>query len=70
MHKNSLENLYRPSRTITPNEPCAKKPVQVRVAESEYKEWMQLPVEVRNKALRETISNTIRSFREQSIKSA
>lgn len=70
MHQNSLKNLYKPSRTITPSEPCAKRPVQVRVAESEYQEWMELPVEVRNKALRETISNTIKSFKEQTIKTA
>lgn len=70
MHQNSLKNLYKPSRTITPNEPCAKRPVQVRVAESEYQEWMKLPVEVRNKALRETISSTIKSFKEQNVKTA
>lgn len=70
MHPNSLKNLYKPSRTITPDEPCAKRPVQVRVAQSEYEEWMKLPVELRNKALRETISSTIKSFKEQSIKSA
>ena len=70
MHENSLKNLYRPSRTISSEEPCAKKPVQVRVAESQYEEWMKLPVEVRNKALRKAISETISSFKKQSIKSA
>ena len=66
MNQNSLKNLYKPPRTITPNEPCAKNPVQVRIAKSEYEEWMKLPVEVRNQALRKTISSTIKAFKEQS----
>jgi hypothetical protein len=62
MHPNSLKNLQKAPRTITPDEPCAEKPVQVRVAKSEYEKWMALPVEVRNKLLRETISNAIKSI--------
>lgn len=70
LHPNSLKNLYKPPRTITPNEACAKRPVQVRVAESEYEEWIKLPVEVRNKALRETISNTIKTFKKEDLQTA
>ncbi len=69
MHPNSLKNLCQAPRRITPDEPCAKNPVQVRVAESVYTKWMTLPSEVRNQILRETIFQTVQSLDEKNFQS-
>lgn len=47
------------SRLVTSEEPCARKPVQVKIPESQYEMWIQLPAEVRNSDLREAIANII-----------
>jgi hypothetical protein len=47
------------SRLVNENEPCARKPVQVKIPESQYNKWMELPVEVRTKILREAIAKAL-----------
>ncbi|MGL5878077.1 MAG: hypothetical protein ACRC2V_09910 [Xenococcaceae cyanobacterium] len=46
-------------RFIDGNEPCARKPIQIKVPESQYEAWMALPAEVRNSALREAIAKIL-----------
>ena len=53
------DHLNRFERTIDPNEPCAKNPVQVRIAQSQYEQWMALPSKERNRYLREAIAKKI-----------
>lgn len=55
---NRLKNLKSYPR-VNENEPCAQKPVQVRIAQSQYEKWMTLPAEVRNNALREAIAKIL-----------
>lgn len=57
---NRLKNLKSYPR-VNENEPCAQKPVQVRIAQSQYEMWMSLPTEVRNKILREAIANALKN---------
>ena len=40
-------------------EPCARKPVQVKIPQSQYEQWMNLPVDVRNQVLRDAITKTL-----------
>jgi hypothetical protein len=47
------------SRLVDDNEPCARKPVQVKIPQSQYEAWMTLPAEVRNNALREAIAKIL-----------
>ena len=41
------------------SESCARKPVQVKIPQSQYEQWMTLPVDTRNKALRDAIQKTL-----------
>ena len=41
------------------NEPCARKPVQVKIPQSQYEKWMTLPVDLRNQVLRDAIKKTL-----------
>ena len=41
------------------SESCARKPVQVKIPQSQYEQWMTLPVDVRNQALRDAIQKTL-----------
>ena len=49
-------------------EPCARKPVQVKIPESQYEQWMNLPVDLRNQVLREAIAKALQEKEE--LKSA
>jgi hypothetical protein len=40
-------------------EACARKPVQVKIPQSQYDKWMSLPVDLRNQVLREAIEKTL-----------
>jgi hypothetical protein len=40
------------------------KPVHVRIPQSQYEAWMRLPVEVRNKELREAIAKILQENHE------
>ena len=62
------DHLNRFPRQISSEEPCAKKPVQVRIAQSQYEKWMTLPMEIRNKVLREAIAKALQE--EENLKSA
>ena len=42
-------------------EACSRKPVQVKIPKSQYSEWMTLPVQVRNKVLREAITEALQN---------
>lgn len=53
-----LKNLKSYPR-VDEKEPCAQKPVQIKIPQSQYEAWMTLPIEIRNKALREAISKTL-----------
>ena len=54
-------------RTPGANESCARKPVQVKIPQSQYEQWMTLPVDIRNQALRDAIQKTLE---EQSLLTA
>lgn len=41
-------------------EALARNPVQVKVPKSHYDKWMSLPVELRNKVLRNAIAQTLK----------
>ena len=41
-------------------EACARKPVQVKIPQSQYDKWMNLPVELRNQVLRDAIETTLK----------
>ena len=53
------DHLNRFKRKIDPNEPCAKNPVQVRVPKSQYEQWMNLPLDLRNQVLRDAIAKAL-----------
>lgn len=40
-------------------EACARKPVQVKIPQSKYEKWMSLPVDLRNKVLRDAIEKAL-----------
>lgn len=48
-----------PKRTGA-TEACARKPVQVKIPQSQYEKWMSLPVDLRNKVLRDAIETTLK----------
>jgi hypothetical protein len=62
-----MNNRYSDSRTrhlmprarIDDKELCAPKPVQVKILQSQYEQWMELPAEIRTKILREAIANAL-----------
>ena len=41
-------------------EACARKPVQVKIPQSQYDKWMSLPVDLRNQVLRDAIEATLK----------
>ncbi|MGL5832780.1 MAG: hypothetical protein ACRC1Z_06035 [Waterburya sp.] len=53
------EHLNRFPRMPGADEPCARKPVQVKIPQSQYEQWMTLPVDLRNQVLREAIQKTL-----------
>ena len=53
------EHLNRFPRMAGASESCARKPVQVKIPQSQYEQWMTLPVDIRNQALREAIQKTL-----------
>jgi hypothetical protein len=53
------EHLNRFPRMAGADEPCARKPVQVKIPQSQYEQWMSLPVDLRNQVLREAIQKTL-----------
>ena len=40
-------------------EPCARKPVQVKIPQSQYEKWMTLPADLRNQVLRDAIKKAL-----------
>jgi chlorite dismutase len=54
------ENMIHRPRVVA-HELCAPKPVQVKVPQSKYEEWMELPAEVRTRILREAIDKALES---------
>jgi hypothetical protein len=44
---------------INEKELCEPKPIQVKVLQSQYEEWMSLPAEERNTALRKAIARIL-----------
>ncbi len=53
------EHLNPFPRMAGANESCARKPVQVKIPQSQYEQWMTLPVDIRNQALRDAIQKTL-----------
>ena len=53
------EHLNRFPRMPGAHESCARKPVQVKIPQSQYEKWMTLPVDVRNQVLRDAIEKTL-----------
>jgi hypothetical protein len=41
-------------------EACARRPVQVRIPQSQYDKWMSLPVDLRNQVLRDAIEKVLK----------
>jgi hypothetical protein len=41
-------------------EACARKPVQVKIPQSQYDKWMSLPVDLRNQVLRDAIEKVLK----------
>jgi D-aminopeptidase len=48
-------------RLVNVKEACSRKPVQVKIPKTQYSEWMTLPVQVRNKVLREAITEALQN---------
>ncbi len=53
------DHLKRFPRLNGASEPCARKPVQVKIPQSQYEKWMTLPVDLRNQVLREAIAKAL-----------
>jgi hypothetical protein len=53
------DHLNRFPKLAGATEPCARKPVQVKIPQSQYEQWMTLPAEIRNQVLREAIEKTL-----------
>ena len=43
-------------------EAYARRPVQVRIPQSQYDKWMSLPVDLRNQVLRDAIKKTFKKI--------
>jgi hypothetical protein len=61
-----LKNLKSYPR-VNDSEPCAPKPVQVRIPLSQYEAWMNLSAEVRNSVLREAIAKKLQENHQTSV---
>lgn len=53
------DHLNRFPRRAGATEACAKKPVQVKIPQSQYEQWMSLPVDLRNQVLRDAIKKVL-----------
>ena len=53
------DHLNRIPRLKGATEPCARKPVQVKIPQSQYEKWMTLPVDLRNQVLRDAIKKAL-----------
>ena len=53
------DHLNRFPKLDGANESCARKPVQVKIPQSQYEKWMSLPVDLRNQVLREAIAKAL-----------
>ncbi|MGV2831666.1 hypothetical protein [Myxosarcina sp. GI1(2024)] len=53
------DHLNRFPRLNGASEPCARKPVQVKIPQSQYEQWMALPVDFRNQVLRDAIAKAL-----------
>lgn len=53
------EHLNPFPRLAGATEVCARKPVQVKIPQSQYEKWMSLPVDLRNRVLRNAIAKTL-----------
>lgn len=54
-----IDHLNRFPRLPGAKEACARKPVQVKIPQSQYEKWMNLPVDLRNQVLREAIAKAL-----------
>jgi hypothetical protein len=53
------DHLNRFPKRAGATEACARKPVQVKIPQSQYDKWMNLPVDLRNQILRDVIEKTL-----------
>ena len=53
------DHLNRFPKLAGAKESCARKPVQVKIPQSQYEKWMSLPVDLRNQVLREAIAKAL-----------
>ena len=53
------EHLKQFPRMAGSQESCARKPVQVKIPQSQYEQWMALPVDFRNQVLRDAIAKAL-----------
>ena len=58
------DHLNRFPKLAGANEACARKPVQVKIPQSQYEKWMSLPVDLRNRVLREAIAKALEELEE------
>jgi hypothetical protein len=54
-----IDRLNRFPKLAGAKESCARKPVQVKIPQSQYEKWMSLPVDLRNQVLREAIAKAL-----------
>ena len=65
------DHLLPSPRLPGASEPCARTPIQVKVPQSHYDQWMALPSKERNRYLREAIAKKIQEELERgNLKSA
>ncbi|MEO0011818.1 MAG: hypothetical protein RLZZ535_207 [Cyanobacteriota bacterium] len=53
------DHLNRFPKRDGATEACARRPVQVKIPQSQYDKWMNLPVDLRNQILRDVIEKTL-----------
>ena len=54
------DHLNRFPKRAGATEACGRKPVQVKIPQSQYEKWMSLPVDLRNQVLRDAIETTLK----------
>jgi hypothetical protein len=62
-----IDRLNRFPKLAGAKESCARKPVQVKIPQSQYEKWMTLPVDLRNQVLREAIAQCRSSARDRAL---